>query len=290
MKKRLYLYGLLAVLIAGVYYYQPYFENLYTLSVEKFQDLKTTSAVPLPVSEKKEISAPPPLRAGESSPNPVLTQKGVFEFTNQERIDNGRKALKENSELDAAAKKKAQDILAKQYFDHVNPDGKGPDYFVSTAGYDYLTIGENLALGNFADDKALVDAWMASPGHRENILRSQFQEIGIAVVRGNYEGETVWVAVQEFGAPSSACSLPNANLKSDIENNTSRISKMTDDLNAQKLEIKNISARDPDYSQMVDDYNALVAKYNSLAKETKNMIEKYNIQVNKYNSCLKSYQ
>ncbi len=290
MKKRLFLYGFLVLLAAGVFYYRPYLENLYLSSAEKVQDLGLLPNVQLAVSEQKKISAPPPLRAEKESPKAYLTRKGVFDLTNEEREKDGQKPLKENSKLDAAAEKKASDILAKQYFDHVNPDGKGPDYFVSSAGYDYIIIGENLALGNFADDQALIDAWMASPGHRENILQPKFREIGIAVIKGTYEGKPAWVAVQEFGTPLSVCDAPDADLKKDIEKNQSKIEEMAQDLSTQKLEMKNVSPRDPAYNQMADDYNMKVEKYNSLIVDTKKMVKKYNSQVQGYKDCMESFQ
>src|SRR6185369_15716694 len=118
---------------------------------------------------------------------------------------SGLPALKENALLDKAAKKKLDDMFAQQYFEHINPQGKGPSDLAKSVGYDYIAIGENLALGNFKNDAELVQAWMDSPGHRANILNKQYTEIGVAVGQGTYEGKKTWLAVQEFGRPTSSC-------------------------------------------------------------------------------------
>lgn len=288
MRKRIFIYGILILAAAGVFWGRPYIENFYLLSKAKIQDLAAGGAS-LEEAAQKSISAPPPLRAEKESPRAFLTQKGVIGLTNVERHDNGQKPLGENTELDAAAFKKAQDILARQYFDHVNPDGHGPDWFVSSAGYEYVTIGENLALGNFADDRELVDAWMASPGHRENILRPQFREIGVAVVKGIYEGRPTWVAVQEFGAPLSVCPAADESLKKEISANMDEIETLGARLKEERARLKDMGPRSDAYGQAVDDFNALVEKYNSLVSDTKGLVEKYNNQVNRYNACVKSF-
>ena len=288
-RKRIFIYGLLILLAAGVFYYHPYLENLYLLSRERIQDLNFNPLSSLAETAQKEISAPPPLRAEKESARSFLTQKGVIGLTNEERKKNEKKILIESSELDRAAEKKARDIFEKQYFAHVSPSGNGPDYFVSASGYQYITIGENLALGNFADDQELVAAWVASPGHRENILREQFQEIGVAVVRGNFEGNSTWIAVQEFGAPLSACPEADAGLKRRIDTNTAEISQLSGELGDKLSAIKSTSPRDPDYGRMADGYNTLVGEYNALVAKTKGLIESYNSQVNKYNTCVKRF-
>jgi hypothetical protein len=82
-------------------------------------------------------------------------------------------------------------MVAKQYFDHVGKDGTDPVDRIRAAGYipnlGIWTVGENLAWGTgaLATPKEIVSAWMHSQGHRENILRPQFKEIGFGVVTGN---------------------------------------------------------------------------------------------------------
>src|SRR4051812_46532866 len=109
-------------------------------------------------------------------------------------------------------------MISKRYFSHQFPTGAGPPEVVSASGYDFITVGENLALGVFKNEQDLIDAWMASPGHKENILNKEWREIGVAVVIGKYEGVEEYFAVQEFGTPASVCPKPSASLKQNLEN------------------------------------------------------------------------
>ena len=105
-------------------------------------------------SVKEEILTPPPLIGGGNHQNSSLTVSGVIFFTNQNRKDNGNlRPLRENELLDRAAEAKLKDMFGKQYFEHESPAGKGPSDLAKAAGYRYILIGENLALGNFKDDE-----------------------------------------------------------------------------------------------------------------------------------------
>ncbi|MFN7088262.1 MAG: CAP domain-containing protein [Candidatus Paceibacteria bacterium] len=236
---------------------------------------------------KKEIFVPPPLRALIEAPEAFLTNAGIIEWTNVQRIENGLSALSWNPELDTAASLKVQNMLDRQYFSHVSPDGLGPDYWVQKAGYEYIVIGENLALGNFKDDKELVGAWMQSEGHRTNILNPKFREIGVAVKKGIFEGKQTWLAVQIFGKPLSSCPQPDASLKTRIETANEQLLSLKSSLETLRAEIENMRPRrGPDYKQKVEDYNALVLKYNALVEETKILIAVYNDQVQVFNACV----
>ena len=143
---------------------------------------------------KKEIFSPPPLNVGGNENSAVLTKVKVIAQTNIQRYDNGALLpLIENAQLDAAAKAKADDMFKKQYFEHISPSGVGPGQLVKSVGYDYLVVGENLILGNFASEQEMVQLWMNSPGHRANILNKRFSQIGVAVVKGTYKGQTAWI-------------------------------------------------------------------------------------------------
>ncbi len=123
----------------------------------------------------------------------------LVSLTNSERSKNGLGSLSVNSALTAAASAKANDMLAKNYFAHTSPDGRTPWDFIHAAGYNYTYAGENLAIG-YSSASELMSAWMASATHRENILNSNFREIGIAVVAGKYDGVDTIIVAQEFGA------------------------------------------------------------------------------------------
>ena len=70
------------------------------------------------------------------------------------------------------------------------------------SNYPYLAAGENLALGDFKNANELVAAWMASPGHRANILNGVYRDIGVATGFDAFEGRKTIIVVQIFGATS----------------------------------------------------------------------------------------
>jgi len=239
---------------------------------------------------EKKISTPPPLRQTEDAPQAFLTKAGVIKWTNEQRQKNGLAPLKENPKLDASAKLKVDDMFENQYFEHISPSGVGVDGLVQKAGYEFILIGENLAMGNFQNSEKLVEAWMNSPGHRENILNSKYQEIGIAVLERNYEGRIVWMAVQHFGLPMSYCPKPNENLKAEIGASEPQIDQMKNYLDAQRVALEEIKPKTREeidlYNQKIDEYNSSLEQYNLLVGELKSLISNYNNQVNLFNQCL----
>ncbi len=216
-----------------------------------------------------------------------LTRDGVITETNNQRELNGRVPLHLNEKLNLAAKAKLDDMFRQQYFEHVSPDGKNPADVISAAGYEFLVVGENLALGNYKNDTILVEAWMDSPGHRANILDAKFNEIGVAVGKGMYEGKEVWMAVQEFGTPLSNCPSPQSTLKSQIDNNRTQIDIYEKELAAKKSAIdSNRYKTRNEYNNAVEEYNELARRLNSLVELTKDLVNEYNQQVNSFNQCL----
>jgi uncharacterized protein YkwD len=240
---------------------------------------------------EKTISTPPPLKYIIDAPQPFLTKSGVLNYTNAQRINNGLKPLTENSKLDASAKLKVEDMFKNQYFEHVSPTGVGISNLAQQVDYEYILIGENLALGNFENDQKLVEAWMASPGHRENILNSKYQEIGIAVMEGTYQGEKTWMAVQHFASPISSCTKPNENLKTEISAEEEQIQQSNSALNLMKTQLENTKPQTKEevdlYNQQVEKYNSLLNQYNLLVEEVKKLVSSYNNQVATFNECLK---
>lgn len=124
----------------------------------------------------------------------------VVALTNNERFDKGIPVLARNALLDQAAQMKAEDMASKGYYAHVSPEGITPMYWVEKAGYRYLIIGENLVV-NRTDAGQVVSAFMGSPGHRANILRKDFTEIGVGVAKGTYKDKSATFTVQIFAAP-----------------------------------------------------------------------------------------
>jgi len=91
------------------------------------------------------------------------------------------------------------DMINKDYWAHAAPDGTQPWKFFIDFGYKYRYAGENLAR-DFSNASSAVDAWMASPTHKENMLSSKYKEIGIGVVEGDLAGVDTTIIVQFFGS------------------------------------------------------------------------------------------
>lgn len=125
----------------------------------------------------------------------------LVDYTNENRATENYNKLTVNPLLEKAAQLKANDMAEKGYFAHKSPEGKSPWYFFEQAGYKYSYAGENLAV-NFADSVDVSKAWMASSGHRANIMNGNFTEIGIATAEGMYQGRKTVFVVQMFGKPA----------------------------------------------------------------------------------------
>src|SRR3990167_8683513 len=115
---------------------------------------------------------------------PGIDAYDLMSRINSERTQRFIPALNTNSKLITAAGGKAQDMLARSYFAHVDPDGNYVWPRIESAGYKpYLTLGENLAM-DFTSASEMVAAWMNSPTHRENIVNAKFEDQGLSTVSG----------------------------------------------------------------------------------------------------------
>lgn len=287
--KKLVIFLIIILILAGAgFYFKNDILNFSQDFTKNIQDFKKPDIGQIISQVGKQVSLPAPLNIGGAEKNVVLLQSKIISETNLQRQLNGNlPALKENVKLDAAASAKANDMFSKQYFEHVSPTGTDPGKLVQNYGYDYIVAGENLILGNFASEKEVVQDWMNSPGHRANILNNRYTEIGVAVVKGTYKGETVWIGVQEFGLPLATCSQPDANLKSEIDTQKSQLDALSSQIDEKKKQLDATNQDAYAYNQMVDDYNQLIAQYNPLADKIKQDIAVFNNQVNIFNNCVK---
>lgn len=134
-----------------------------------------------------------PRAAVRQAPDAPSAAASLVDAMNRERKARGLNPLRLNTALSEAAGDRMGDMFAKRYFDHVSPDGMQPFIWASRRGYLYRLIGENLAIG--FRGTSVVDGWMRSPGHRDNILQRGFDEVGIAIADGapqrGYKGPTV---------------------------------------------------------------------------------------------------
>jgi len=126
----------------------------------------------------------------------------VVNLTNKKRSDAGLSTLTLNQTLSNAAYVKGVDMINKDYWAHVSPDGTQPWSFFKNAGYKYRYAGENLAR-DFSNATDAVNAWMNSPTHRDNMLNPKYKEIGIGIVEGDLAGSDTTIIVQFFGATYS---------------------------------------------------------------------------------------
>jgi uncharacterized protein YkwD len=236
---------------------------------------------------KKEVFMPSPLNIGGQEKDVVLVKSKIISETNRQRKENeGLPALTENNMLYQMALAKANDMFLNQYFEHVSPTGVGPSGLAQKYGYDYIIVGENLILGNFESEQEVVQKWMDSPGHRANILNNRYSEIGVAIIKGKYNGQNVWIGVQEFGLPLSICNQPDISQKETLEAYKLQADLILDQLNEFKKQIENTNIKSSAYRQMIDDYNDLANQYNALGENMKIIMSQYNMQVNNFNNCI----
>ncbi len=214
----------------------------------------------------------------------TLSIAGIIKYTNIERVKIGLKPLTFQKQLGHSATLKADDMFARQYFDHVSPQGISASDLVKDAGYNFELIGENLALGNFGTDQKLVAAWMNSPKHKANILNPKFTEIGVSASKGTYKGEKQWIFVQHFGRPVPNCPKADIVLKEKVDSEKAVLGREGALLKQLASDIE--SAPEKVSPAQLELYNSRVATYNNRLTAWKESATLYNAQVTQYNTCL----
>ena len=96
--------------------------------------------------------------------------------------------------LDDVARGHASDMAQKNYFEHVDPAGQSPADRVRAVGYQEKLVGENIAFGPKSVEE-VVQGWLDSPGHCENIMDPRFAEMGIGLAEGHAKHGLYWVQV-----------------------------------------------------------------------------------------------
>lgn len=215
----------------------------------------------------------------------LVEQDAVILATNIERKKAGLPPLSPNEKLSAIAKAKAVDMVEKQYLEHIAPDGT--DLLALTKKHDYrfLNVGENLIRGNHHSGIDVVRDWMTSPGHRANILNTTYTEIGVAALRGNWNGRTVWYVVQEFGRPLSACPSPDPLLKERIDASLNQIATLEATLTSLGQELEGLRGHQASLLAKTKEYNAVVQTYGRIATAVNVNIERYASEVRAFNAC-----
>ncbi|MGW5607819.1 CAP domain-containing protein [Streptomyces sp. NPDC003753] len=157
---------------------------------------------PSPTATGSTATTAPPSEQPTKKPGTIPAQKvtseaaaeaEVLKLVNQERAKVGCSPVTPNGPLRKLAEAFSEDMAARNFFDHTDPDGKDPWQRAAVLGITDLG-GENIARGQ-ATPQDVMDAWMNSPGHRANILNCDFTTLGVGVHLGS--GGPWWT--QDFG-------------------------------------------------------------------------------------------
>ena len=117
---------------------------------------------------------------------------------NEERRAAVRAPLRISPRLDRAAQRHADDMLARSFYGHEDPDGRGPLQRAIASGYRPLAVGENIARGEFSLAE-VMDGWMKSEPHRRDLLDPNFTDVGFGFARGKSANGYQVIWVQLFG-------------------------------------------------------------------------------------------
>ena len=118
----------------------------------------------------------------------------VLQLMNEYRAQQSLPPLQHDADLARAAADRMRDMEDGGWWSHESPEGMSPFIWLRVRNYDYAYAGENLANG-FETAQLLVESWMESKGHRENILGVQFNDCGIAIIDGSTKGPMVGKSV-----------------------------------------------------------------------------------------------
>ena len=132
-----------------------------------------------------------------------VTITGLLKATNNARVAQGESPLVINAQLAEAARLKVRNMFDEQYWAHTAPDGTTPWHWFGQAGYAYADAGENLAK-NFTTSDSTIAAWLASPTHRANVLKSEYKDVGFAVMSGMLGDKPTTLIVALYGTPDQA--------------------------------------------------------------------------------------
>jgi len=134
-----------------------------------------------------------------------VTSSNLLTDTNQARQSANDQPVSLSPELNRAAQAKANDMVSRNYWSHLTPEGKTPWAFIDNTGYRYQKAGENLAYG-FDSSSDIIKGWLNSPAHKENMLDTNYSQVGFGIASSqNYQNggpETIIVAL--YAQPGTA--------------------------------------------------------------------------------------
>jgi uncharacterized YkwD family protein len=173
---------------ASLNYNQPQQQQIQAAPAPALQQQKQAAPAPVPAPQQEQTKAPAEeAPKAETSAELTADEQQMLNLVNQEREKKGLPALKADPELTKVARVKAKDMIDNNYFDHNSPKYGSPFDMLKQFGVEYNTAGENLA-GNSSVQGAHTSL-MNSQGHRENILKADYTNVGIGVVDGGQYGK-----------------------------------------------------------------------------------------------------
>lgn len=145
---------------------------------------QTTAA---PATTKATVAATTTTTASAATPQYVSAETALLTLVNEQRSKAGLGALSGSSQLNYCARIRAQEIITN--FSHTRPNGSTAFTVLAENGVGYKAAGENIAVG-YGSARDVMNGWMNSQGHRDNILSSKFSQMGSACVylRGSTYG------------------------------------------------------------------------------------------------------
>ncbi|WP_100372851.1 SafA/ExsA family spore coat assembly protein [Bacillus sp. FJAT-45037] len=144
------------------------------------------------INANPQVSNPNMIYPGQrlnipSASSYLSMEEEVVSLVNTERAKHGLQPLQSNWELSRVARYKSEDMRDKNYFSHTSPTYGSPHQMIRNFGISYRASGENIAAGQ-TSAQAVFNAWMNSKGHRENILSSNYTQIGVGYAKGGSYG------------------------------------------------------------------------------------------------------
>ena len=129
-------------------------------------------------------------------------EKRMLDLHNRKRHNQGLPRLCVHPKLQKAARAHSSDMVRRDYFSHYTKGrNEGPCARIRRYGYRWRLCGENIAWGSGSkgSPRSRFQAWMNSPGHRANILKKGFREVGVGAAKGSFNGYrgTMWTV--DFG-------------------------------------------------------------------------------------------
>ncbi|KNB70349.1 CAP domain-containing protein [Brevibacillus reuszeri] len=140
-----------------------------------------------PANQQQPIQQP--VKQANQQVDASAVGKQITDLVNQERAKAGLKPVELDASLNKVAQAKAADMSSNNYFDHTSPTYGSPSDMMKQFGVSSMTAGENIAMGQRTAEE-VMNQWMNSEGHRQNIMNPSFAKIGVGFVNGYW--------VQEF--------------------------------------------------------------------------------------------